>query len=173
MTLPIIDFIFIVLIFVIAVAAVINGFINELFGKVVPVLAIWITFMCFGRFVPLLEKSVKMHVLAVAVTFLIVFVIVFILLKIIQTILKSVFNVPVLKSLDRFLGFVLGLLEGLTLVSIVLLVLYVQPWFNVDNLLNGSIFAKYLSPIISVPVRSVNESIQNISLISASGVMNV
>lgn len=173
MTLPIIDFVFIILIVAISIFALVNGFINELMGKVVPVLSIWITFMCFGRFVPILEKNIKMHFLAVAVTFLVVFVIVFILLKIIQTILKSIFSVPMLKSLDRFLGLVLGLVEGLTLVSIILLVLYVQPWFNVDNVLNGSIFARYLAPVISVPAKSINESLHNISIVSAVGALNV
>ncbi|WP_407400911.1 CvpA family protein [Treponema sp.] len=174
MNLPIIDLVFIIIIFALAIMGLINGFLNEVLGKVIPIASIWIAFMTFGHLVGPLELHVKFHVAAVICAFLIVFIVVFIVLKIIQAILKKIFSAAILKSLDRFLGFVFGAVEGVAIVCIVLLVLRTQPWFDTSSLLAGSIFLKYLDPLISIPADAITESVKDASaFIAGNGALNV
>jgi membrane protein required for colicin V production len=49
---------------------------------------------------------------------------------------------------DRFLGFILGLAEGVVAVSLILLLLTVQPLFDEGPLLRGSVFSEFLLPLI-------------------------
>lgn len=174
MSLPVIDLVFFVIIFAFAIIGLINGFINEVLGKVIPVASIWIAFMTFGHLVPPIEKQLKIHVLAVICSFLIVFVAVFIVLKIFQKILKTCFRAEILNSLDRFLGFVFGIAEGLAVVCILLLILKIQPWFDVSSVTKGSLFVKFIDPLISIPASSISEAVGKVSVMfSINGAVNV
>ena len=44
-------------------------------------------------------------------------------MKILQTAIKNIFGGEIFKDLDRFLGFVFGLLEGLAVVGVVLILM--------------------------------------------------
>ncbi|MBQ0039692.1 MAG: CvpA family protein [Treponema sp.] len=175
MSLPIIDLVFCVLVFVLALIGLFNGFINEVMGKVIPFISIWVAFVTFGHLVGPLEKHINIHIVAVICAFLIIFMVVFILLKIVQHILKGLFSNSILKSLDRFLGFVFGIVEALAVICIVLLVLYAQPWFNTDPLLKGSLFARFLGPIVKIPANAITESVKEptVMVMGLLGVMNV
>ena len=87
---------------------------------------------------------------------------------------QKIFSGAILKSLDRFLGLVFGLVEGVAVVCIILLILTAQPWFNTDSILKGSLFLKYLEPVISIPKGAIKESVNNASaFVAALGALNV
>ncbi|MCI5830213.1 MAG: CvpA family protein [Treponema sp.] len=174
MNLPVIDLVFILIIVLLAVIGLAKGFLDEVLGKVIPVASIWIAFLFFGYLVAQVESKVKIHLVAIICSFLIVFIAAFILLKIVQLVLKKLFSGSILKSLDRFLGFVFGLVEGIFVVCIIILILKLQPWFNVSSILHGSIFVKFLAPVISIPVEAItNMDINRAAFIFAKGVLNV
>lgn len=154
MTLPPIDIVFFLIVIVFAIAGAINGFVNEAFGKAAPVVSIWGAVLFYRNLVGPIEKYIKVHLVSVALAFLLIFIIVFIVMKIVQILIRNIFGGEILKSLDRFLGFVFGIVEGAAIVALVLIVMKEQPWFNTDSLLEGSLFNEVLSPIISIPFSS-------------------
>jgi membrane protein required for colicin V production len=82
--------------------------------------------------------------------FLGIFLIVYILGRIIDHIVKDIINRLNLTGLNRFLGFILGLIEGVAAVSLILLLLCIQPLFDSTALLEKSIFARVLLPFIGM-----------------------
>jgi membrane protein required for colicin V production len=82
--------------------------------------------------------------------FLAIFLIVFIAGKIIDHIVKDIINRLHLDGLNRILGLVLGLLEAIALISIILLLICIQPLFNPEPLLAQSLFARLLLPLIGL-----------------------
>ena len=170
--LPLIDLIFIVIIAASAFIGFLKGFLDEVLGKVIPIASIFVAFIGFKYVLAPVESHIKIRVVAVICSFLLVFIACFIALKIFQVVLKKIFSGAILKSLDRFLGLVFGLVEGV--VCIILLILTAQPWFNTDSILKGSLFLKYLEPVISIPKGAIKESVNNASaFVAALGALNV
>jgi membrane protein required for colicin V production len=92
-------------------------------------------------------KSPLPEILAFAGLFIIVFVIV----KLLEIMLKGIINRVKLGGADRFLGIVFGLAEGIAVVSLILFIIKFQPLFDPSSLLEESLFAKLLLPIITSP----------------------
>jgi membrane protein required for colicin V production len=76
------------------------------------------------------------------------FAIVFIIVKIIERSLRSVLENLNLDFLDKLLGFAFGALEGIIVAAVIILVLRYQPVVNVKTLLDESLVARLLLPII-------------------------
>lgn len=153
MTLTFLDMIFSVFILAIALLSLINGFIKELFGKLAAILAFVSAFTFCRFFEPYVESVVHIPVVAIVLSFLLIFVVTFLLVKIIQMLVGAVFSGEMLKSLDRTLGFLFGVLEGLFLVGVLLVVIASQPWFDVSGVVEQSLYWKLLFPFISPSIR--------------------
>jgi membrane protein required for colicin V production len=72
---------------------------------------------------------------------------VFILGKILDHIVRDIINRLHLDGLNRFFGLLLGLIEGVTLIVLILVVLQLQPLFDPLPLLSHSIFARFFLPL--------------------------
>ena len=83
--------------------------------------------------------------------FSLIFVIVFLIVCIIQQLVAKAFSGEIMKGLDRTLGLFLGIIEGLVIVAFVIVVLSIQPWFNVEQLYEGSLFYKLLANLLKIP----------------------
>jgi membrane protein required for colicin V production len=81
-------------------------------------------------------------------SFVLVFVLVFVLIKLVEYLLVDIVNRINLGGVDRFLGFLFGLAEGIAVISLLLLALTLQPVFDAGPLLEGSLFAELLFPLI-------------------------
>ena len=104
-----------------------------------------------------IKKGLDEYVIGIA--FLVFFIISFVIFKIVQQIIKNIFGGHIFLQLDRLLGFVIGLVEGLAVIGIIIIVLVVQPWFPTDSLLDGSFFMRIFSPFLSVPINAISEKI--------------
>jgi len=62
--------------------------------------------------------------------------------------LKEGLEATNLTILDRVLGLALGILEGFVVVGLFIVVLKIQPLFNVTGLLASSLYVKLLGPLI-------------------------
>jgi membrane protein required for colicin V production len=82
-------------------------------------------------------------------SFALIFVLVFVLVKLVEYLLVDIVNRIHLGGVDRFLGFLFGLAEGIAVTSLLLLVLTLQPIFNAGPLLEGSLAAELLLPLIT------------------------
>ncbi len=85
----------------------------------------------------------------VVIGFVAAFALVFIVVKIIERSLRGVLESLNLDVLDRVLGFAFGALEGLVLSAVIVMVLRYQPVVNVEALLDGSVIARILIPIVA------------------------
>ena len=159
MTFAFIDIVFAIIILAIAISATVKGFIAELFGKAAFILGLVIAVMFYGKLYPYIVKWVSVVFFAQAIAFILLFVATFLLLKIIQHVIGSLFQSDIMSGLNRAMGFLLGIIEGLVIVSVILVVLNTQPWFDTTGLLADSFFARILSGIISQPVEYVNQRI--------------
>jgi membrane protein required for colicin V production len=147
---PVIDIIFAVLIVIFTVRCYLRGFIRELLSMTAVALGL-LSALFFhkngavfirDRFMP------GVGVIPEILAFIIIFLAVFIAVKIVERLLQDIINSIRLGGVDRFLGIFFGIAEGIAAVSLVLLVLYVQPVFNARSILEQSIFARVFLPLI-------------------------
>lgn len=148
MTFAIIDIVFLVIILVMAIKGAVNGFIAEVFGKAAFLVGLLVGVLFYNDLALVLVQWISVVFLAQVVSFLLLFILTFLLIKVIQHVLGGIFKGDILGSLNRALGFFLGLAEGVLIVAVILLVLHVQPWIQVDSLLAGSfVDALFASPL--------------------------
>jgi membrane protein required for colicin V production len=82
---------------------------------------------------------------------ILIFAIIFLAVKLVGYLLKDIIQQISLGGVDRFLGFLFGLTEGIVVISLLLLALKLQPVFDAAPLLEGSFFAELLLPLIGRP----------------------
>jgi membrane protein required for colicin V production len=147
----VVDIIFVVLIALLAIRCATRGFIKELVSTVGLILGFLVALLLYssgGAFIR--EKFMPtMPIVPEILAFIALFLIVFIIIKIIGAILKGIIEGIHLGGADKFLGIVLGLVEGLIVVSLVLFVINIQPLFDAQKFLLGSKFAEILLPIFT------------------------
>ncbi|GHV49000.1 hypothetical protein AGMMS49546_39760 [Spirochaetia bacterium] len=150
-SLPVIDIIFIILMLLLVVRCSLRGFVMELMSMAAVVLGLLGAFLLYkngGLF--LREKYFPtLKAIPEILAFLAIFLIIFVVVKIVEHILRDIIQRINFGGVDHFLGFIFGLVEGIILVSLILLALSVQPLFNEGPLLERSIFAQILLPIIN------------------------
>jgi membrane protein required for colicin V production len=149
-----IDIVLLILLILLTVRGFIRGFVSEFFSLGAPVLGILASFLFYKNGAEFLRTRYfnDAVILSEILAFVAIFLIVFIICKIIQKIIKDVVNGMNLTTLDKVLGAVFGLAEGILAVSLVLFVIVIQPLFDPSTVLDGSIFASIILPLISSTV---------------------
>jgi len=157
-----IDVVFILIILYCTIDATVKGFIHEFFSKTAFVLGIFLASMFFQKLSGFIDPFIKIALLSKVIAFLIIFILVYLVVRIIQQCIKNSFESDIMKGLDRALGFLFGLVEGVVIVCFVLTLLYAQPWFNVDNLLQDSFFHNFLGKFLAAPADSIRSKVINV-----------
>ncbi len=153
MSFTFIDIVFFIIILVFAVIAAANGFIKELFSKLAVILGIVVSVSFFGKLEPYMEQVIHNKAVATVVAFLLLFIVTYLLVKIVQHLVGAAFKGEILRGLDRTLGFVFGAIEGLIVVSLILIIVNAQPWFTkaADAVTYKSFFWNLLGGILKQP----------------------
>jgi membrane protein required for colicin V production len=148
---PPIDIIFIFLAFLLVVRCALRGFVAELMPIAAVVLGLLASlYMYRNGGVFLREKFFpNLKTIPEILSFVAIFVIIFSSIKFLEHIIKDIIQRMGLDGGDRFLGFLFGFVEGLVLTSLVIWIFTVQPLFDAKPLLQRSIFAEHIIPIIS------------------------
>ncbi|MDR1179844.1 MAG: CvpA family protein [Spirochaetales bacterium] len=84
------------------------------------------------------------------------FLVTYIIMKIAEKTLKSFVDTVNLQNLDKALGVLLGIVEGASLVALVIFLLRLQPVFDVQNVLGGSLCVRMLDPLLISVVSNVS-----------------
>jgi membrane protein required for colicin V production len=94
-------------------------------------------------------------------SFVLIFALVFVLVKLVEYLLTDIVERINLGGVDRFLGFLFGFAEGIVVTSLLLLAFTLQPIFDAGPLLEGSLFAELLLPLIirQVPADGLRASV--------------
>jgi membrane protein required for colicin V production len=161
MGLAIIDVVFLVIIAIFALRCALRGIISELMSMAALVLGLLAAIFTFrrtaeiirGRFIP------DVKALPEIISFIAIFFIVFAVIKIFETILKEIIERISLGGPDRFLGFFLGVAEGVIIVCLLLFLINVQPFVEPAVVLEGSLLADILMPFIIGTKRELFESV--------------
>jgi len=129
-----------------------NGFVKEVFAKLAFIVGGLIAIFFAPYFALTILKSfdyvknsmiLKNDLLLYAISFVCLFSIVFLIIKIIGNIVGLIFEFPILKSLDRALGAILGLLEGSIIICIIIELMQIQSIFSFANLIENSKIATF------------------------------
>ena len=152
MTFTFIDIVFFIIIAAFAIVAMIHGLIKELFGKLAIIAGVVSGFYFCGLLAPHIAKIIKIPAVDVVLAFILIFITAFLIVKIIQIIVGAIFSGEIMRSLDRVLGLAFGAIEGLLIVSCILILLKAQIWFDSDSLLSDSTVARIILPYLSQPI---------------------
>lgn len=156
------DICFLIIILIFALSALAKGLIKELFSKVSFIVGLVLAIIFTPRLDIYVSDSIKNPALSKTVSFVIIFTAVFLVISIIQQLIAKIFSGEIMRGLDRTLGFLLGVLEGLIVISCVLVVLTAQPWLDVSDIFEGSLFYKYLGGIIQIPADYLRRFAENV-----------
>lgn len=157
MTFTIVDWVFSSIILIFAIGGVIKGFIDNVFGKIAFVAGILLGYLFYKDIAVTLLKDVKVPFAANVIAFLLIFVVTFLVIKIVQMIIAKVFEWSILKSLDRTLGFIFGIVEGAALVCLLIFLLTAQPFFDVRPIFEDSFYVNVVTSLFN----STKEEIGN------------
>jgi len=153
MSINILDTVLLLFSIIVIIKVTIRGFIDEFFSMAAFLLAIAVAFW-FYRPLSLHTKVSGLSPAAMKlIAFFMIFIVVFIAVKLLQLLISAVFNNEILKSLDHALGFFLGVFEAYIVLIIIIAILQLQPFFNVDELIAHSIVVRVLVPL---PIDSDN-----------------
>jgi membrane protein required for colicin V production len=153
----IIDIIFAVLIALLVIRCALRGLVEDLLsmaGLILGLLGAFFFYKPGGDFIRV-KFMPDMELIPNILAFIAIFVIVLLAVKVLQFILQDILNRIHLGGLDRFLGALFGILEGIVLVSLVVCIISVQPLFDGNALLGKSFFARYLLPLIGTVEQSL------------------
>lgn len=162
MTFSFIDVVFLLIILYCTIDATVKGFLHEFFTKAAFLLGIFLGSVFFQKLSVLIDPFIKIALLSKIISFAIIFILVYLIVRIIQQCIKNSMESDIMKGLDRALGFLFGLIEGVVIVGFVLTVFYAQPWFNVTGLLQDSFFHNLLKNLLSAPADSLRSMVINV-----------
>lgn len=153
MSINILDTILLIISIIVIIKVTVRGFVDEFFSMAAFLLAIAAAFW-FYRPLSLHTKVSGLSPMAMKlIAFFMIFIVVFIAVKLLQMLVSAVFNNEILNSLDHALGFFLGIFEAYIVLIILVAILQLQPFFNVDEFIARSIVVRILVPL---PVDSDN-----------------
>jgi len=147
----VLDIVFIILIVLFVIRCYLKGFISELLSMAAVILGLLAALFFYknggefvrARFMP--DAKIVPEIIA----FVLLFLIVLLIIKFFEGIFKNIIYKIQLGNADRFLGVLFGLAEGIAVISLVLFLLRIQPLFDPSSLLQDSIFARLLLPLIT------------------------
>lgn len=151
MSFSVIDIIFNCLIGIFMIRCYLKGFVSEIFsmaGIVFAVLAALYLYKNVGELIRnnyMPEQKIVPEILAFAGLLIAVIIII----KILEKMLVSIINNINLSGADSVLGLFFGFAEGIALISLILFLIKIQPFFDTSGLLAESFFARLLLPFIT------------------------
>jgi membrane protein required for colicin V production len=162
------DWVFIVILALLGIRCMIKGFIAEVLSVaaiLLGLLAAIFLYKAAGRLFVGWGIAAKPEIVPAILGFAAVFLLTFLLIKLIAHLLREGIEAAELGGVDRALGLVLGLAEGLVLVSLVLIAMsLLEPTLKsiagYSKLLDGSFFAKLILPIIGPEVAKATQGIK-------------
>jgi membrane protein required for colicin V production len=149
MSMAIIDIIFLGLTALLVIRCGLRGLIKEVMSMASVILGLFAAVLFYRQGAAFVRTKIlaEVAVLPELIAFAAILAAVFFAIKILEHILQDIISRIHLGGLDRALGLVFGLLEGLVLAKLILFVLNIQPLFDAEALLEHSIIAKLIDPL--------------------------
>jgi membrane protein required for colicin V production len=147
-----------------AIRASLRGLVEEVAGTASVVFGLLLAALFFDEGAAFIRERgfVTVAVVPEMIAFAAVFIIVFVAVKLVEGILKDIIRRISLSPVDHFLGFFFGIAEALVVLIVILVIINVQPLFDKNVLLDGSIFAGFLMPNAEALRRGLMETVPNV-----------
>jgi membrane protein required for colicin V production len=158
MTITGIDIVFIIVLLITVVRALVRGFVHEFMSMAAIILGIVTAVLLSGVVAVKIAPYIGNTTWTQVVAFLGLFLAVYIVVKIFESALNRLVERINLDSLDRALGFFLGMAEGLVLIFIIILIMRVQPFVDLTSVIDHSAFARVLLPLMPYASRMLKLS---------------
>lgn len=152
------DIVFLVVLVFAALRSGIRGFVREFMSVAALVAGIGIAVVFSGLAAVYLEPWTGDGAWSQVIAFLGLFLIVYVVVKLFESALNRLVEKINLESLDRALGFFLGLIEGVLLIFFLIIIMQVQPVFDATPVLAESIIAQFLLPLLPYAERLISQA---------------
>jgi membrane protein required for colicin V production len=150
----VIDIVCFGLILVFAIRAMLKGFVEEAFSIGAIALGIAAGFFFYKNGATFIREKLpnlaEVNVVPEVLSFIALFIIALLVMKFIEKIISDIMERIHLGGIDKFLGFLLGILEGLCFTALVFFIIYIQPLFDPFPITEGSLFAVFFKPFLNV-----------------------
>ena len=147
-SISIIDIGFIIIIVIAAIRGAFRGFVAEFLSMAAIIIAGVGAIFLSKNIAPLLQSIWGESVWNQIVAFLILFLVFYLVVKLLEVILHRLFEFLHLQKLDRVMGFLLGIVEGVLITVIGIFLLSWQPFFEAEEILTKSVLTQLLLPIL-------------------------
>lgn len=146
------DWIFTGIIIILAARCFVRGFVQEVLSVAAYAVGLFAGLLFSNTVIDFASKKMGTGGLPptaqYVIAFIICFVAGFLIMKLIEKLIREGLEAANLDIFDRVLGLALGTAEGLAIVALVLIVMEIQPFFDLKQALANSFFASTLLPII-------------------------
>jgi len=161
------DWIFVVILALLGIRCMVKGFIAEILSVAAVLVGIFAGLLLYKGAAALLigwGLPASPSALSGILGFAAVFAIAYLVIKLLERLLRESIEAAELGGVDRALGLILGLVEGLAFVAIILVAMQLlQPAFKslpgYAKLLGGSAFARVILPIIGPELAKATQGI--------------
>jgi membrane protein required for colicin V production len=154
------DIVLLIIMGVMAFRGLFNGLIRELFSFGSLIFGLLASMAFYKTLAGFFTEQFGAHTWNEGVAFFLVFIIIFAALKVIENIILKMMEETAAFSVDKGLGFVLGLLEGIVICSLVTYLINIQTIFNMDKMLNSSFFVPFFNKIFPF-LESTSSAVMN------------
>lgn len=159
MNLSPLDIIFLVILLIATFRCIIKGFVSEVMSLAALILGIGGAVLFSGAGTQFLDNQFGPSGWNQVISFLVIFLVLYILVKAFEGGIKRLLERLNLGSLDRALGFFLGITEGFILISVIIIIMRLQPFFNVTELIESSIIAGIVINIIPYGLELIEKKV--------------
>jgi membrane protein required for colicin V production len=166
------DWIFFVIVVLLGIRCMSKGFVAEVLSVAAILVGLFAALLLYkpaGELLMGWGLAARPAALPGILGFAAVFLVAFLIMKLVERLIKEGIEAAELGGIDRILGLLLGLAEGLLLISLVLVAMsLIAPAFKsmpgYAKLLNGSAFARFILPIVGPKIADVAKATQGITV---------
>ncbi len=155
----ILDWILAACVVLIAIRCLVRGFIKEAASIAAEITGLAGALLFYQKVGAFINSKIPLGAFSEFVGFFVAFLVGFIVVLIIGRLLREGLEAAHLERLDSFLGFIGGILEGAVVISVILVLLQIQPFFDSKKILAESLIAKTILPIIGPTVNATLDPI--------------
>jgi len=146
------DWIFAGIVILLAVRCFVRGFVQEILSVASYAFGLLAGLLFSNKVLELADKQLHLSgvspTIQYVVAFAVCFIVGFLVMKLIEKLIREGLEAANLDIFDKVLGLGLGIAEGLVVVSFVLVIMEIQPFFDASKLISGSLFASTLLPLV-------------------------
>lgn len=150
------DIVFLIIIVFLALRAAFRGFVRECLSMAAVILGIGVAVIFSGVVAVYVQPWTGSGAWSQVLSFLGLFLLVYLVVKIFESALDRLVEKIHLESLDRALGFFLGIAEGILLSFVLVLILQLQPVFDARAIIAESLMAQFLLPLLPYAERLIS-----------------